>query len=113
MNGLIVTSESVDNEKAHYAWQERVERDIRDLLEHVTSLRTGIEAHVSAGVSQGIRSIVADEAFMKELSEKMSYRFLAFGGNQASQWVGKRILTAAVVAVTGFGVAWLVKNGKI
>jgi hypothetical protein len=94
-------------------WHEQVERDIGNILIHVTDLRGDIEHHVSAGVSQGIRSIVADEVFMKDLSEKMSYRFLAFGGEQASQWLGKRILMAAVIAVTSAGLIWLAKNGKI
>ncbi len=60
-----------------------------------------------------IRRILDDDATVagfwrrgyKELSSHME--------SGASQWIGRRILTAAVIAITTAGLVWLVKTGAL
>lgn len=95
------------------AWQNHVEHEINLLQIHQKELTDGLQEQVRAGMVAGMREIIKDDELMQQLSAKLSTNLFVHGGQQASQWLGNRILTAAVIALTGFGVAWLVKNGKI
>ena len=94
-------------------WRDAIERDLGQLLLTQEKLPHLIEERVAAGIVSGVRQVVDNQELMHELAAKLSTRLIAQSGQQASQWLGNRILTAALLAVTGFGLAWLVKNGKI
>lgn len=98
---------------AEAKWREHVERELGRVLAQHEELPHLIEQSVAAGIANGIREIANDDETMKMISSKLSTGILVDGGKQASQWLGNRIITAGMLAITGFGVAWLVKNGKI
>lgn len=94
-------------------WREQIELSLGRVLERHDKLPSVIEDRVAAGIAAGIREIANDDETMRIIAAKLSSSILVTGGQRASEWIGNRILTAAMLAITGFGVAWLVKNGKI
>lgn len=94
-------------------WREQIELSLGRVLERHDALPAVIEDRVAAGIAAGIREIANDDETMRTIAAKLSSSILVTGGQRASEWLGNRILTAAMLAITGFGVAWLVKNGKI
>lgn len=94
-------------------WQEGVEQRLGLLDNEFQFLREGFEAKIAAGVVSGFKTLSKDEEFMQDISMSLTERLLKHSSSRASQWIGNRILTAAIIAVTGLGLTWLVKNGKI
>ncbi len=82
----------------------------------LAALRAKVDAlpqHLSAAVADGIRSVIADEALMKQFSKSLYDELANHTINNTSQWIGRRILTAMVVAITTAGIIWLVKTGAL
>lgn len=68
---------------------------------------------VALGVRQGIRELLDDHEAMDKFWETGYQRLTAHAGNNASQWVGKRILAALITAIFVWAFAWMVKHGAI
>ncbi len=68
---------------------------------------------IAAGVAAGIRQLLEDDDLVKKFWERGYTQLTQHGTNAASQWVGKRLLTALVVAITVAGITWLVKTGAL
>ncbi len=68
---------------------------------------------VALGVKQGINDLLNDRELMDKFWEAGYSRITAHAGNNASQWVGKRILAALITAVFVWALAWMVKHGAI
>lgn len=68
---------------------------------------------VSLGVQDALRAVMKDNelraAFWKSGFEHLS----SHASSASTQWVGKRILTALILACLAFGIGWLSKNGKL
>lgn len=86
---------------------------VGDAVDRIERAEKGIRESVSLGVQDGIKALAADHAF-RETYWKAGFDHLSEqAASASSQWIGKRILTAAVLAVVSAGVAWLVKTGKL
>lgn len=72
-----------------------------------------IQAAVRKGVESGIRSAMSDRELITDFWRDGFDELTKHGSNGASQWVGKRILTSAVVAVLVVCVAWLAQAGRL
>jgi hypothetical protein len=72
-----------------------------------------IRRAVAAGVVDGARQLAADSDFAGKFWEVGFTHLRDHTTNHASQWIGRRILTAFVAAVTTAGIIWLVKSGQI
>lgn len=85
------------------------------LLESVAKMHReqvlNIEHAIAAGFETGMRKILADEQLVEVFWRKGFDRITHHGSLEASRWVGKRFLTAIVLALFGVSVAWLVKLG--
>jgi hypothetical protein len=78
----------------------------------VDTLRKSIREDVSKGVQDGIKALANDTDFA-ELFWKTGFDELTSHASTASsQWLGKRILTSFILAVTTAGIIWLVNSGK-
>ena len=62
---------------------------------------------------EALRRVLSDEELVKRFWQRGYEEFISDAGNNASQWIGKRILTAAVIAITVAGIGWLVKTGAL
>ena len=60
-----------------------------------------------------LRRILQDEELVKGFWHRGYQELTEHAGAGASQWVGRRILTAIVVAAVTAGVAYLVRTGSL
>lgn len=74
---------------------------------------TDIEAAVKQGVMSAVKDLSADAELSKRFWEAGFQHLSKHAGDGASQWIGKRILTAFVAAVVTTGLVWLLKSGYI
>jgi hypothetical protein len=71
------------------------------------------EDAVSRGVERALRSVLADQHLVESFWEKGYAELTKHAGNNASQWVGRRILVSIIGALTVAGIVWLVKTGNL
>lgn len=74
---------------------------------------TELEAVVAAGIVAGLKQLTQDEAFVSSFWRHGFEELSKHSSNGASQWVGKRLLTIFITAVTTAGIMWLVKTGAL
>ena len=81
----------------------------------VTERRNNAEmqAAVTAGVVAGLKEMAKDEAFVSGFWRQGFEELTRHSSNGASQWLGKRLLTILITAITTAGIVWLVKTGAI
>jgi hypothetical protein len=60
-----------------------------------------------------MRHILDDDELVRSFWHRGYKELTDHAENGASQWVGRRILTAIIVAVVTAGVVWLVKSGNL
>ena len=86
---------------------------VDDVVSRIEGLPEEIKKAVTEGMRDGIKLAAADSEFAEKFWERGFECLSSHAGKASSQWVGQRILTAAVIAVVSAGIAWLVKSGKI
>ena len=72
-----------------------------------------LQAAVTAGVVAGFKQMINDEAFVASFWKHGFEELSKHSSNGASQWIGKRLLTIFITAITTAGIVWLVKTGAI
>lgn len=60
-----------------------------------------------------LRRVLADDDLVKGFWHRGYQELTNHAGNGASQWVGRRILTALIVAGVTAGLVWLIKTGSL
>ncbi len=83
------------------------------LQAQITSLRDDLPKSLASAVAEGVREVITDDEMMHRFSRSLYEELASHAVNNTSQWIGKRILTAAVVALTTAGIIWLVKTGAL
>jgi hypothetical protein len=68
---------------------------------------------VALGMQRGARALLDDKDLVAEFWKAGYSHLTVHAGNGASQWVGKRILTAIIGALFVWAMAWLVKEGAL
>lgn len=68
---------------------------------------------IRAGTRQALDDLLDDEERVQRFWRTGFDELTKHGSNEASQWIGKRILTALVVAVLVGCVTWLVQTGRL
>lgn len=68
---------------------------------------------VQAGVHSGFKALMDDDEAVEKFWKGGYGELTKHASNASSQWVGKRLLAAAVTAVFIWAMTWLVKNGGI
>jgi hypothetical protein len=71
------------------------------------------DERIARAVELALRRVLTDDEIQRHFWERGFRELSSHTQNHASQWVGKRILTTMVVAVTTAGIVWLVKSGAI
>lgn len=72
-----------------------------------------IKAQVAAGVVDGIALVLQDDKLVKAFWHKGYQELANHSTNGASQWIGRRMFTAAILAITTAGLIWLLRNGAL
>lgn len=91
---------------------EHIDRRVDDLKE-TRLTQEEIRDAVTHGVVEGIKALAADDEFSEKFWRSGFQKFASHAGDNASQWIGKRILTALVVACVTAGIVWMVKAGSL
>jgi hypothetical protein len=60
-----------------------------------------------------IRRVLADDEVVRKFWQRGYLELTTHAESNASRWLGRRILTAAVIAITTAGLVWLVKTGAL
>jgi hypothetical protein len=82
--------------------------------QHMSEKTPGdIEAAVSRGVVRAAHELADDPQFTEKYWRTGFEHLTKHSSNSASQWIGKRILTAFVAAVVTAGILWLAKEGAL
>lgn len=68
---------------------------------------------IATSVERAMRRVIADPELTRKFWEQGYQELASHASNGASQWIGRRILTAIVVAVVTAGIVWLVKTGQL
>lgn len=101
-----------DTDPVPYHVFERVQGTVLDRLEEVESIKHELQngklrEQVALGVADGFRAVLDDKKHVAEFWKTGYDELTKHGANNASQWVGKRLLTMFVTAVTLWGLIWL------
>lgn len=92
---------------------EAMRGDLHEQQAALQALRQNIRSDISAGMVDGIKTMMADKDSLKAFWRHGYDELIEHSSNGASQWVGKRILTMAAAAIATALVIWLVKSGAI
>lgn len=72
-----------------------------------------ITVAVSDGVELGFKRLLEDEDLMKKFWAAGYKELTDYAGSGASQWIGRRILTALASALLVVALAYLLKTGAL
>lgn len=72
-----------------------------------------IRAEVAQGVVDGLTAILADKKLVETFWRRGYEELASHSSAGASQWFGKRALTAAVIMLVVWGIGWLFRSGAI
>ena len=92
---------------------------VREQAPHVGRLARRVDsdeqmhAAIKAGIADGLREVMADDVAMAAFWKRGYKELTTHGSTAASQWIGKRILTALVAALFVICLTWLVKTGGL
>ena len=76
-------------------------------------LQTVSEDTIARGIEQGLRAVLNDRGLVESFWERGYSELTKHAGNNASQWVGRRILISIIGALTVAGIVWLVRTGNL
>ena len=68
---------------------------------------------IKSAIKEALTEVLKDPNISKAFWKQGYEEFTNHAGNSASQWVGRRILTAAVTFIFGVALVYLVKQGAI
>ncbi len=98
---------------------DNVDRQLDYLADRLTAVEGRIpsaaemRSQVALGVQDGLKALAADPAFGEAFWRRGFEQLSTHATAASSQWIGKRILTAFVIAAVSAGIAWLVRTGKV
>jgi len=75
--------------------------------------RPEIRSEVAAGVTDALVQFLSNEEAVRKFWRKGFDELSSHTAEGASQWIGRRILTWLIAAMTTAGLIWLVKSGAI
>lgn len=84
--------------------------ELRESLETMKSQQPSADA-IGAAVGASIKAIMDDRDRVEKFWATGFQRLAEHGGREASQWIGKRIITALIGTVFAVCLVWLVKLG--
>jgi hypothetical protein len=92
---------------------DRAERRASDYLADRMTAIEGRMDDMPAAFEAAFRRVLSDDEVLKKFWMRGYTELSSHASNGASQWVGKRILTAIIVALTTAGIVWLAKTGQL
>lgn len=100
---------SQDPEQRETEIERRVQERVALLLENNSMLPDML----ASSVERAMRRVLSDQELGRQFWARGYEELSNHVGNNASQWIGRRLLTTAVLAATTAGIVWLVKTGAL
>ena len=100
---------SQDPEQREADIERRVQERVAKLLDNNSML----PEMIGGSVERALRRVLSDQELARQFWARGYEELSNHAGNGASQWIGRRLLTTAVLAVTTAGIVWLVKTGAL
>jgi hypothetical protein len=90
--------------------QDAVEREIERRANDYLSREL---KDVSDAMERALRNVAQDKELVSAFWKRGYDELASHAGNNASQWVGKRLLTSVILALTTAALVWLVRSGNL
>lgn len=90
-----------------------IERRVQERVALLLDNNSMLPEMIASSVERAIRRVLADPEMARQFWESGYEELAKHAGNNASQWVGRRLLTTLILAVTTAGIIWLVKTGAL
>lgn len=68
---------------------------------------------IESAFEQALKRVFQDEELTKKFWARGYQELVGHAEGNASKWIGRRIFTSVVIAVTTAGLVWLVKTGSL
>lgn len=93
--------------------EAEVERRVQDRVAKLLDSNTMLPEMIASSVERALRRVMSDSELTHRFWQSGYEELVEQASNNASQWVGRRLLTAFVIAAVTAGIVWLVKTGGI
>lgn len=87
------------------------EDDYRMVLARLEALERGLPSMMGESVENAIRSVMQDREVRKAFWHDGYEELREHASIGASQYIGKRFLTAIITAIVAWGMVWLLRSG--
>ena len=89
------------------------ERRVQERIAQMLDNNSMLPEMIAASVERALRRVLSDPELRRQFWEAGYRELTEHAGNNASQWVGKRLLTSAILALTTALIVWLVRSGNL
>lgn len=90
-----------------------IERRVQERMAQLLDNNSMLPDMIAGGVERAIRRVLNDPETARQFWASGYEELSKHASNNASQWVGRRLLTALIIAMTTAGLVWLVKTGAL
>jgi hypothetical protein len=93
--------------------ESEIERLVQQRVAQLLDNNSVMPDMIAASVERALRRVLSDQTLRKQFWEAGYNELSNHAGNNASQWIGKRLLTSAAIALTTALIVWLVRSGGL
>jgi len=93
--------------------ESEIERRVQQRVAQLLDNNSVMPAMIASSVELALRRVLSDSELRRKFWESGYQELSAHASNNASQWIGKRLLTSAAIAITTALIVWLVRSGNI
>jgi len=90
-----------------------IERRVQERMAQMLDNNSMLPEMIAGSVERAIRRVLTDPELGRQFWQGGYEELARHAGNNASQWVGRRLLTALIIAAVTAGLVWLVKTGSL
>lgn len=90
-----------------------IERRVQERMAQMLDNNSMLPEMIAGSVERAIRRVLTDPEMGRQFWAGGYEELSKHAGNNASQWIGRRLLTTLVIALTTAGIVWLVKTGAL
>jgi hypothetical protein len=90
-----------------------IERRVQARMAQMLDNNSMLPEMIAASVERALRRVLSDSELRRQFWEAGYAELSNHASNNASQWIGKRLLTSAAIALTTAMIVWLVRSGGL
>lgn len=92
---------------------QRLQGATEEVQARLDAIELGMRDAIRDGVVAGMRELLNDDKALAGFWARGYRELTTHTSNNATQWIGRRILTAIAIAAFVGSVTWLVKSGNL